>query len=96
MAAGYVIAQISVTDHQKYKKYIELVLPTIESFGGEFLVRGGKSKTFENKPFGKRNVIIRFPSYQLALDWYHSELYSEAKILRISSSTSIQTIVEGI
>ena len=41
MAFGYVIAQISVTNSEIYAEYIKLVLPTIEHYGGEFLVRGG-------------------------------------------------------
>ena len=72
MAYGYVIAQITVHDADSYKNYVKLVQPTIELFGGEFLVRGGKSENFEGTPPGDRNVIIRFPSYQAAQDWYHS------------------------
>ena len=40
MPKGYVIAQINVSDPDTYASYIKLVLPTIEHFGGEFLVRG--------------------------------------------------------
>ena len=96
MAAGYVIAQIDVTDPETYKGYIALVGPTIEKFGGEFLVRGGKSESHEGTPPGDRNVVIRFPSYQAARDWYHSEDYAPARKVRMSASTSVQTIVEGV
>lgn len=96
MAFGYVIAQINVTDPAVYADYVGLVQPTIQAFGGEFIVRGGKAQSFEGTPPGDRNVVIRFPSYAAAQDWYHSELYSEARALRQSASTSVQTIVEGI
>lgn len=96
MPPGYVIAQITVTDPAVYPTYVAKVLPTIEAFGGAFLVRGGKSESFEGTPPGDRNVVIRFPSYQAAQDWYHSDLYAEAKALRQSASTSVQTIVEGV
>lgn len=96
MAYGYVIAQITVTDPQTYPKYVELVQPIIARFGGEFLVRGGRSESYEGTPPGDRNVVIRFPSYEAARDWYHSEDYAEAKALRMSASTSVQTIVEGV
>jgi len=96
MAYGYVVAQISVTDPEQYKRYIALVLPTIEVFGGEFLARGGKSVSYESDPVGDRNVIIRFPSYENAHNWYHSEEYREAKQLRQSASVSIQNIIEGV
>lgn len=96
MAYGYVVAQINVTDPDAYPHYVKLVQPTIDAFGGEFLVRGGKSESFEGTPPGDRTVVIRFPSYQAAQDWYHSEQYAEAKALRQAASTSVQTIVEGI
>lgn len=96
MPFGYVIAQIDVTDPETYPKYVALVEPIVREFGGEFLVRGGKAESYEGTPPGDRNVIIRFPSYQAAQDWYHSEQYAEAKALRMSASRSVQTIVEGV
>ena len=96
MVKGYVVASINVTDPKAYPEYVKLVLPTIEAFGGKFLARGGRSESFENQPFGDRNVVIEFPSYQAAQDWYHSDLYSDAKALRQSASTSVQTIIEGV
>ena len=96
MPKGYVIAQISVTDPDSYAVYVKQVQATIDFFGGEFLVRGGKSESFEGTPPGERNVIIRFPSYQAAQDWYHSAEYAPVKKLRMAASTSVQTIVEGV
>jgi len=96
MAYGYVVAQISVTNSEQYKKYISLVLPTIQVFGGKFLARGGKSVSYESEPIGDRNVIIRFPTYDHAYNWYHSDEYKVAKQLRQSASVSIQNIIEGI
>ncbi len=96
MAKGYVIAQINVTDPETYPKYVEMVQPTLRPFGGVFIVRGGQARSYENTPFGDRNVVIEFPSYQAANDWYHSDIYAEAKELRQAASTSIQTIVEGV
>ena len=96
MPYGYVIAQITVTDPETYPRYVALVQPILEMFGGEFLVRGGRSESYEGTPPGERNVIIRFPSYDAAMQWYHSEEYAEAKAIRMSASTSVQTIVEGV
>ena len=93
---GYVLAQINVTGPGTYAGYIKLVLPTIQHFGGEFLVRGGESVSYGGEPHGSRMVVIRFPSYQAAKDWYHSAEYAEAKAIRMSASTSVQTIIEGV
>jgi uncharacterized protein (DUF1330 family) len=96
MAFGYVIAQINVTDPDAYPTYVAKVQPTLDAFGGEFLVRGGRAKSYEGTPPGDRNVVIRFPSYEAAEAWYQSDIYAEAKALRQAASTSVQTIVEGV
>ena len=96
MPYGYVIAQISVTDPDSYPKYVALVQPIVQQFGGEFLVRGGRAESYEGTPPGDRNVVIRFPSYEAEQDWYHSKEYDEAKELRMSESNRVQTIVEGV
>lgn len=96
MPFGYVIAQIAVTDPDLYPEYVAWVQPIVEQFGGEFLVRGGRSESYEGTPPGERNVVIRFPSFARAKEWYHSEEYAEAKALRMAASTSVQTIVEGV
>ena len=96
MAKGYVTASINVTDPESYPTYVKQVLPTIEAFGGRLLARGGQSETHENQPHGDRHVIIEFPSYQAARDWYHSADYSAVKLIRQSASTGAMTIVEGV
>ena len=85
MPFGYVIAQIKVTDAVVYPHYVSMVGPSIEKFGGEFIVRGGRAESHEGTPPGDRNVVIRFPSYDAAKSWYHSPEYSEAKALRRSA-----------
>ena len=96
MPLGYVVASINVTNPEAYPEYVKKVQPTIEAFGGQFLARGGRTESYENEPFGTRQVIIQFPSYQAAKDWYHSDQYAEAKAMRQAASTSVQTIVEGV
>ena len=96
MACGYVVAQINLTDPQTYAGYIKLVLPTIQHFDGEFLIRGCKSISYEGELRGSRMVVIGFPCYQAAQDCYHSDEYAGAKAIRMSASTSVQTIIERV
>lgn len=96
MAPGYVIAMIDVTDAKAYRAYVAAVTPVVERFGGEFLVRGGRSETVEGESPGSRIVVIRFPSYQAARDWYFSEDYVGPKAMRQAASTSVQILAEGL
>ena len=41
MSSGYVIAQIKVTNQEKYKEYVEKVTSIVEKFDGEYLIRNG-------------------------------------------------------
>ena len=36
MSAGYVIAQLKVTNPENYKVYVEKDTPLVKKFGGEF------------------------------------------------------------
>jgi len=96
MAYGYVIAQIDVKDPEAYREYVAQVTPIVSKFGGEYLIRGGKSETVEGVAPGARTVVIRFPTYRAARDWYFSPEYAETKKLRQAASNSVQTLAEGV
>jgi len=96
MAAGYLIAEIEVSDPEAYKAYVAAVSPVVAQFGGEYLVRGGKAEVVEGAAQGSRVVVIRFPSVAAAREWYHSDAYAPAKALRHAASTSVQIIAEGV
>ena len=44
MAAGYVIAQLKVTNPENYKEYVEKVPDTIKKYGGEYLLEAANIK----------------------------------------------------
>ncbi|MBV9778114.1 MAG: DUF1330 domain-containing protein [Acetobacteraceae bacterium] len=94
MAKGYWIARVDVADAEGYKAYVAANAAPLAEFGARFLVRAGR---FEN-PEGesrRRNVVIEFPSYQAALDCYHSPGYQAAVQLRLPVSTVDMVIIEG-
>jgi len=95
MAKGYWIAQVDVADPDAYKAYVAANAEPIKKFGARFLIRAGR---FEN-PEGSsraRNVVIEFPSYQAALDCWHSPEYQKAiEFRRPPVSTIDLVIIEG-
>src|SRR4051794_19487076 len=94
MPKGYWIARVDVSDADKYKLYVAANAKAFKAYGARFLVRGG---TFEN-PEGAsraRNIVLEFPSYQAALDCWHSPEYKEALALRLPVSTADIVIIEG-
>lgn len=94
MAKGYWIGRIDVQDLDTYKNYIAANGPAFAAYDARFLVRGGTFEAVEGEP-RSRNVVIEFPSYQAALDCYHSEVYQAAKAHRDPVSTGELIIIEG-
>ena len=94
MAKGYWIGRVEVSDLEQYKLYVAANAQPFQQYGARFLVRGGQ---FEN-PEGEsrsRNVVLEFPSYQAALDCWHSPQYQAAIKLREAVATIDLVIIEG-
>jgi uncharacterized protein (DUF1330 family) len=94
--AGYIVADIEITDPDEYQKYAQQTAATIERYGGKFLVRGGRSETLEGDWKTKRIVILEFPSVEQAKTWYDSPEYSAIKGIRHRSAISNILLVHGV
>lgn len=94
LAKGYWIVRVDITDTEQYKSYMAANAGPFRKFGARFLVRGGQ---YEN-PEGThraRNAVIEFPTYQAAVDCWHSPEYQAALKIREPVSTADLVIVEG-
>jgi len=96
MSAGYVIAQLKVTNPENYKEYVNKVTEVVQKFGGEYLVRNGEYQCVEGETKFPRIVVIKFPSYQKALEWYNSDEYKPVKQIRLNNSEGSNIIIKGI
>ncbi len=94
---AYVIAQVTVNDPVRYADYRAMVPASLEKFGGTFIARGGKTEVLEGEyNLPGRFVILEFPSYEAAKQWWASEEYRAAKELRQATSNSVLIVTEGI
>ena len=93
--AAYVIAQIDVSDPTAYEEYRRQVLATVQKFGGRFIARGGRSEALEGEASG-RVVVLEFPSYERALQWYRSPEYAPLIVLRQKASRGNLLLVESL
>ena len=94
MVKGYWIVRVDIADPEKYKAYIAANAQPFRKYGARFLVRAGKFETAEGSS-RTRNAVIEFPSYQAAVDCWHSPEYQEAMKLRLPVSTADVVIIEG-
>jgi len=94
--AAYVVVQVDVKDPTRYEDYKKMVPPSLEPFGGRFVVRGGRTETLEGSWSPRRFVIVEFPSIEQAKAWWNSKEYAAAKALRQATSETQMIVVEGI
>lgn len=94
--SAYVIVEVSVTEPVEYEEYKKLTPAAIAAFDGEFVVRGGQTVSLEGDWNPERIVVVKFPTVERAKEWWSSELYTKAKIIRQRTATTKMIIVEGL
>jgi uncharacterized protein (DUF1330 family) len=92
---AYIIVDIEVVDPAGYEKYKPQAGPTVEKYGGKYIVRGGRSEVLEGDWQPKRLVVLQFDSVERAKAWLNSDEYREPKKLRHASAKTNMIVVEG-
>jgi len=92
----YVVAEIDVTDPATYQTYVDRNGALVQSFGGRFLARGGKTETIAGPVPRGRVAIYTFESMEKMQAWRDSAPYKELIAIRDQSSTFRSFAVEGL
>lgn len=95
MPKGYIIGHVTISDADAYKPYAVRNNEIFPKYGGQFLVRGGKSEILEGECH-PRHVIVEFPSYDAALACYNDPDYQENMKIRQANSEGTILVVEGV
>jgi uncharacterized protein (DUF1330 family) len=93
--AAYVIADVDVTDPERYKDYSAHTSESIAKHGGRWVARGGATHVLEGDWEPGRIVVIEFPSVDAAREWFDSDGYQELAAIRREASTARILVVEG-
>ena len=94
---GYIIIRIEVEDPIQYSKYTAKAAKLLESIGARYIARGGQMEHLEGAEEDNRRVVImEFPSYEAARNYYFSEDYRALKALRNGASDAKFVLVEGV
>ena len=96
MPAAYAIAHLHDPDvNDDVLEYLERIQPTLDPFGGRFLVHGPTVEVREGE-FPGTIVIIAFPGIAEARAWYDSPAYGEILHLRTDHIHGSAILVEGV
>jgi uncharacterized protein (DUF1330 family) len=93
---GYVIAEVTVNDPEKYKtEFIPPATKAIQEAGGKYVIQGGKTISFEGEPPAPRVVVFQFESMDKAQSWWNSQARKDADSVGDKYATFRVYAVEG-
>jgi len=94
--AAYLIVYMTVSNAEQLKKYQAVTPAAIAKYDGRFLVRGGPKVTVEGPDENRRIVMVEFPTFKRAQEFWDSPDYRSAVELRKGAATFYAVIVDGL
>ena len=95
MKGYFIFDNLKVHDVSKLEAYKKEAGPLVEKYGGKYIVLGGPFEVVEGSWNPTFLVMIEFPTYDIAREWYTSKEYEELKALRLSAVDSNGVVVKG-
>ena len=97
MTPAYIIIDMLITDMAQYQHYMAAARAAVAAAGGEYLVRGGRFEALEGQWQPNRIAMVRFPSYEIAKDFYDAQMYRAAREKRAGATQFFNMVlVEGV
>lgn len=96
--AVYMVVNLIVTSAADYRAYEKGFFPLLKKYGGEFITYDDNPITLEGElPRSGRMIIFKFPSEQLARDWYADPDYQAlSEHRRAGTRLEFLTLVHGL
>jgi uncharacterized protein (DUF1330 family) len=94
---AYNIAEITINDQDRYnKEYLPLITKAITDAGGKFIVRGGKTTSYEGAAPAPRVIVVQFENLDKLQALYNSAPYKDAVAVGDKYATQRIFGVEGV
>ncbi|MCC7464799.1 MAG: DUF1330 domain-containing protein [Saprospiraceae bacterium] len=87
---------LKIHDEHAMKVYRELVLNTVDQYGGRYIMVGGPFQVMEGELNPSFPVLIEFPNQEMANNWYFSPEYEDLKQMRIKSTDTNAVFFQGL
>ena len=72
----YVINNMTIHDHDEYKRYVRAFMPILQQFGGRVLAAQNQPAAIEGEWPYDRTVLLSFPSREVAEQWAQCPEYA--------------------
>ena len=94
MPKGYLVANIRVKDKDKFAAFSCMAGPVIKAHGGKILAKGPDAERHEGDLKGTV-VMIEFDTLNAARQFYQSDEYQAAKVIKDACSEADLMLIEG-
>ncbi|MBX9913942.1 MAG: DUF1330 domain-containing protein [Pseudomonadaceae bacterium] len=91
---AYITVNFTPIDKEKLEQYGAAVPATLATYSGEYLVKGPAEQLLGDTDF-QMQVILVFPTKELATSWYYSPDYQALMPLRDAGMRSQFQLIEG-
>ena len=92
----YLIAQLQISDRERYARYEAGFLDIFGRYDGKLLSVDEQPTVLEGEWPWTRTVLLEFPSRERALAWYESEDYRALMTHRHAASEGNVVIIDGL
>ena len=91
---AYAMVQINITKSDEFmERYAQHVFPILDAWGIEMIAGSMTPNTKEGDFSGNWAAILRFPSMEVAEQWYASADYEPYKNVRLNELTDFTSLV---
>ena len=92
--SAYLVALGRIHDQERFAKYLEGVVQTLEPHGGQLLGLEDPAEVLEGDASYPRVVLLQFPSKQAARNWKNSPEYKVVAEHRLASSDHVLYVID--
>ena len=97
MIKGYIFAEVDIhTPGAEWDEYSSKVQPTLDAYGGAFVIRGGAPQVLEGNPDTGTFVLLEFESVEKAQAWYASAEYQRILPIRQRNAQARVVCLPGV
>ena len=93
---GYVIVNTEITDEEGYAEFTDRIVDVVATYGGKYLVRGGRTEYRYGDWQPGRVVVIEFAGFEQARAFADSPEFTELREIIDRSSRARMILAEGV
>jgi uncharacterized protein (DUF1330 family) len=89
------VINASILDQELLDEYRAAAKPSMAKYGARMLAGANDAEIIEGEPFGRRVVVVEFPTRQAFHDWYADPEYAGPLAMRLKATHGIAMLVDG-